>query len=51
MQHPWLKNFNWQDLLSEKMQAPYIPNCEADNFDEQHANHEKTLGATEQDEI
>lgn len=51
MQHPWLKNFDWQELLSEKMKAPYVPNGGADNFDEQHANHERTLGATEQEEI
>lgn len=28
-----------------------MPNCKADNFDEQHANHERTLNATEQEEI
>ena len=28
-----------------------MPNGNADNFDEQHANHERTLNATEQEEI
>jgi serine/threonine protein kinase len=51
MQHPWLKNFNWQQLLAGKMKAPYLPNGNLDNFDERHANHERTLNATEQEEI
>ena len=51
MQHPWLKTFNWKELLSEKMPAPFIPPESADNFDEQHANHERTLNQTEQEEI
>jgi len=29
------------------MQAPYIPDAKADNFDEQHANQEKTLSPSE----
>ena len=32
------------------MVAPFIP-LVADNFDEQHANHERTLNATEQEEL
>jgi hypothetical protein len=48
--HPWLKNFDWYTLIEEKMVAPFVPE-EADNFDEQHANHERTLGATEQEEL
>ena len=33
------------------MVAPYIPDVNADNFDEQHANHERTMNQTEQEEI
>jgi hypothetical protein len=33
------------------MKAPYIPDSLADNFDEQHANQEKSLSPSEQDEI
>lgn len=50
MQHAWLRNFDWQLLLSEKMVAPFIPGG-MDNFDEQHANHEKTENQTEQEEL
>jgi hypothetical protein len=46
MQHSWLRNFDWQALLSEKMVAPYIPTI-GDNFDEAHANHDRTLNASE----
>lgn len=51
MQHPWLKDFDWKELISEKMVAPYLPDVCADNFDEQHANHERTMNQTEQEEI
>jgi serine/threonine protein kinase len=51
MQHPWLKDFDWQSLLAEKMRAPFVPDCALDNFDEQHANHDRTLNATEQEEL
>jgi hypothetical protein len=50
-QHPWLRSFDWASLMSEKMEAPYVPNASADNFDEQHANHEKTLNQSEQDDL
>jgi len=51
MQHPWLKDFDWKLLLAEEMIAPYLPNNGLDNFDESHANHERTLNPTEQEEL
>lgn len=51
MQHPWLKNFDWQKLISEELDSPYIPEPNQDHFDEAHANHTKTLGASEQDDL
>ena len=30
--HPWLKDFPWQDLMEKRVRAPFIPNNE-DNFD------------------
>ena len=51
MQHPWMKSFEWQKLIAQQLEAPYVPEPNADNFDEQHANHEKTLSPSEQDDI
>ncbi len=30
--HPWLADFNWQDLAEKRIRAPFIPPLE-DNFD------------------
>jgi len=51
MQHPWLRDFDWSSLLSQQMKAPFKPNVMADNFDEDHANHERTLNQSEQEEF
>ena len=48
MEHPWMKNFDWQKLLALQMKAPFIPNLSADNYDEQHANFERSLNESEQ---
>jgi hypothetical protein len=37
--------------LEEKTVATYIPEGLQDNFDEQHANHEKTINLSEQEEL
>ena len=44
----WIKNFDWQKLLALQMKAPFIPNLSADNYDEQHANFERSLNESEQ---
>lgn len=31
-EHPWLKNFPWDDLAEKKIQSPFIP-PKTDNFD------------------
>lgn len=51
MSHPWLKTFDFKQLLEEKTVATYIPEGLQDNFDEQHANHEKTINLSEQEEL
>ena len=51
MKHPWLKNFDFKLLLEEKIVASYLPLELQDNFDEQHANHEKTVNLSEQEEL
>lgn len=37
--HPWLRDFEWDDLLYHKMEAPFIPPNE-DNFDATYTNSE-----------
>ena len=32
-QHIWLRDFDWQALLEKKIEAPYKPEQNADNFD------------------
>lgn len=32
-QHVWLRDFNWQLLLEKKMEAPFKPKENFDNFD------------------
>ena len=32
MQHPWLKDFPWDELLAKQLDAPFLPSSE-DNFD------------------
>ena len=51
MHHPWLKNFDFKLLLEEKIVAGFLPEVQQDNFDEQHANHEKTANLSEQEEL
>ena len=37
-QHIWMREFDWQSLLEKKMEAPYKPAQNADNFDKAQAN-------------
>jgi len=37
--HPWLKNFQWEDLENKKIPSPFIPPLE-DNFDTKNINEE-----------
>ncbi|KAM3139999.1 hypothetical protein pb186bvf_007799 [Paramecium bursaria] len=30
--HPWFKDFQWDKLLNKEMLAPFIPNCNEDNY-------------------
>ncbi|CAK60381.1 unnamed protein product (macronuclear) [Paramecium tetraurelia] len=31
-EHPWFKDFNWQKLENKIMVAPFVPNCNEDNY-------------------
>jgi len=37
--HPWLRDFPWQDLAERRIRAPFIPPIE-DNFDQKNINEE-----------
>ena len=37
-QHIWLRDFDWQALLEKKIDAPYKPAANTDNFDKKQAN-------------
>lgn len=37
--HPWLKDFPWDDLMNKRIKAPFIPPKE-DNFDQKNINEE-----------
>ena len=41
--HPWLKDFNWEDLKEKKMKAYYIPK-QGDNFDKKYCLQNEKLG-------
>jgi serine/threonine protein kinase len=37
--HPWLKDFAWDDLTHKRIRAPFVPPKE-DNFDQKNINEE-----------
>ena len=37
MNHPWFRDFPWEDLHEKTLKSPFIP-PEADNFDSKYAN-------------
>ena len=37
-QHIWLRDYDWQSLLEKKVEAPFKPQQNADNFDKKQAN-------------
>ena len=41
--HPWLKDFNWEELKEKKMKAHYIPK-QGDNFDKKYCLKSNKLG-------
>ena len=36
-QHIWLREYDWQSLLEKKIEAPFKPAKNADNFDKKQA--------------
>lgn len=37
--HPWLRDFCWEDLENKRIAAPFVPPME-DNFDQKNINEE-----------
>jgi hypothetical protein len=37
--HIWFRDFSWDDLLHQRIQAPFVPPV-ADNFDANYTNGE-----------
>lgn len=36
--HPWFEDFDWEKLASRRMNSPYVPDIQVDNFDFDHVN-------------
>ena len=51
--HPWFNDFDWASLQDCRMAAPYIPNSETENFDQNHVNNQewKDAEAVKENEI
>ena len=39
-QHIWMRDYDWQGLLEKRLEAPYKPSINTDNFDKNQANKE-----------
>ena len=38
-QHPWLKGFDWRNLLNKEMKAPFIPSKREENYNSNLKNY------------
>ena len=47
-QHIWLKDFDWQALLSKKLEAPFKPKANFDNFDKRPGLNEDIFKGDDQ---
>ena len=39
-QHVWMRDFDWNGLLEKRIDAPYKPQQQVDNFDKVQANND-----------
>lgn len=37
--HPWFADINWDDLENSRIRAPYLPDQNLENFDQNHVNN------------
>ena len=42
--HPWLKNINFDDLINYKIQSPFIPRKNHDNYDKRYCREIEQIG-------
>ena len=45
-QHPWMKEIDWDLLLNKKIEAPFIPSTNKENFDKKYCEGEDNIGET-----
>ena len=48
--HPWLSNFNWDDLLNGKIQPTFIPPLTDNNYDKKYCNEPDKIGEMTEEE-
>ena len=49
-EHPWLIDFNWDDLINKDMQPPFIPPQSDSNYDKKYCNEIEKIGEETQKE-
>ena len=49
-EHPWLIDFNWEDLTNKKMEPPFIPPQSDSNYDKKYCNEIEKIGEETQKE-
>ena len=51
--HEWFANFDWIGLHDNKLKAKFIPDGQAENFDQNHVNNQewKDAEAVKENEI
>ena len=45
-EHPWMNNIDWDLLYNKKLEAPFIPPTNKDNFDKKYCEGEDIVGET-----
>ena len=48
--HPWLIDFNWEDLKNKRMQPFFIPPFTDNNYDKKYCNEPEKIGDETQNE-
>ena len=45
-EHPWMKDIDWDLLYNKKIEAPFIPPIDKENFDKKYCEGEDKIGET-----
>ena len=46
MEHSWMKDIDWDKLYLKKIDAPFVPNMNKENFDKKYCEGEDEVGET-----